>query len=128
MIDPSRNGDLDRSEVYHLLGNRRRLLVIGYLSLFDTGAIIEVRHIARVVRSIETGIPPRQIDTKKYESAYNSLIQTHLSKLEDGGLIEYDERSKEIVATQQLKKYAFIIYLTDILALFNRPLPEKTEE
>lgn len=112
MTDSSRKGNPDQSDVYHLLDNKRRLLVIGYLSLFDTGAIVEVRHVARVIRGIETGIPPRQIGTGQYESAYNSLIQTHLSKLDAMDLIEYDERAKEIVVNQRLESYAFLIAVT----------------
>lgn len=100
------------ANIYDLLGNQRRRLVIGYLSLFEPGTTVEVRHIARVVRGIETETPPRQVSTEDYESAYNGLIQTHLPKLATLGLIEYDERRKVVVVTQRLEQYALIATIT----------------
>lgn len=100
------------AHIHNLLGNQRRLLVIGYLSLFPLGTTVEVRHVARVIKGIETGKPPRQVSTGDYESAYNGLIQTHLPKLAAHGLIEYHEGRKTIVGTQRLEQYALLIAVT----------------
>ena len=101
--------------VHHLLGNQRRLLIIRYLSLFAPGATVEVRHVARVVRGIEVGKPPRQVSTADYESAYNGLIQRHLPKLAETGLIEYDEGRKQVTVTQQLNQSTLIIAATSVI-------------
>lgn len=97
------------ADVFSILGNQRRLLVVGYLSMFDVGATVEVRHLARVVRGIETGAPPRNVGTDSYESAYNGLIQTHLPKLDDRELVAYDERAKTVTVESQMEQYAAII-------------------
>lgn len=97
------------------LGNHRRMLLIGYLSLLDRGSTIEVRHLARVIRAMELGTSPRFIDTGDYESAYNSLIQTHLPKLESRGLIEYDENRKTVVARAKLEQYALLVTLSQYM-------------
>lgn len=97
------------ANVFSILGNQRRLLVVGYLSLFDVGATVEVRHLARVVRGIETGTPPRSVGTDSYESAYNGLIQTHLPKLDDRGLIAYDEAGKTVTVESQIEQYVAIV-------------------
>lgn len=102
-------------EVHNLLGNRRRLLVIGYLSLFNSGTTVEVRHVARVIRGVETETSPDQVRTKDYESAYNGLIQTHLPKLADKGLIEYNEQRKVVTVTRRLEQYALIVDVTQFI-------------
>lgn len=106
------------SEVFALLGNERRLLVIRYLSLFEPGTAVEVRHIARVVRAIETDTSPRHVSTSSYESAYNSLIQTHLPRLATRGLIKYDEQRKEVSVTPKLDQYALISAVTRFAVSF----------
>lgn len=114
MGEASSNGPRS-AEVHTLLGNQRRLLVVGYLSLFAPRTSVEVRHIARVVRGIETDTPPRQVGTAKYESAYNGLIQAHLPRLDEAGLIEYDERCKEVLVTPRLKRYALLVAVTQFV-------------
>ncbi|MFD1600481.1 DUF7344 domain-containing protein [Halobellus rarus] len=99
---------LDPVDFFDLLGNRRRLLIIVYLSLFDQEASVEVRHLARIVRGIELGVPPRQVGSKDYESAYNALIQTHLPKLAACDVIEYDDARKTVSVTHRIKQYALV--------------------
>lgn len=96
------------AKLFTLLGNRRRLLVIKFLAMFEIGASIEVREIARFVRGAETNTSPRLVGTDEYESAYNGLIQTHLPKLASADVIEYDDRAKEVIVTPRVKQYAGI--------------------
>lgn len=106
----SAGGGVSRiADVFSILGNQRQLLVVGYLTLFDVGATVEVRHLARVVRGIETGAPPRNVGTDSYESAYNGLIQTHPHKLDDRGLVAYDEGAKTVTVENQMEQYAAIV-------------------
>ncbi|MDL0118541.1 hypothetical protein PNQ29_08665 [Halobacterium salinarum] len=100
------------ANVFTLLSNARRLLLVNYLALFEYGRKVEVRHLARVIGSIETQTPPRSVATEHYESAYNSLIQTHLPKLDKQGIIEYDDRAKVVTVTPEIKKYAALIAIT----------------
>lgn len=95
-------------EALRLLGNRRRLLLIRYLWLCGPGRDIAVRHVARVVRAIETDACPATVTTEEYESAYNSLIQNHLPQLAAAGLIDYDDRGKMISPNKRLTRYALI--------------------
>lgn len=101
----------DVATLFALLGNRRRLLVLGYLALFEPGASVEVRQLARIVRSLELEKPPRQVSTADYESAYNGLIQTHLPKLDAEGVVEYDDQRKIATVTDQVRVYALLIHL-----------------
>lgn len=115
------DNDIDRPqpvEIYTLLGNQRRLLVIRFLALFEAGVSIEVRQVARIIRSIEGGTSPRLVSTEDYESVYNGLIQTHLPKLAAEGLIKYDERCKEVTVTRRVKHYASVDSLVQFVYSF----------
>lgn len=85
---------------------------MNYLALFECGKKIEVRQLARVIGSIETQTPPQSVTTEHYESTYNSLIQTHLPKLDKQGIVEYDGRAKVVTATPGIEKYAALIAVT----------------
>lgn len=80
--------DTDRSEldrVYEILGNARRRAVLDYLAehgLCDKGDLAEV--IAE------------EFDTDR-KAALTGLYQVHLPKMADTGVIDYDQRSGEVV-------------------------------
>ncbi|WP_302079978.1 DUF7344 domain-containing protein [Salinibaculum rarum] len=93
------------SDIFSILGNRRRVLLIRYLSLFERQKEVEVRHLARVLGGIETGTPPRNVVRDDYESVYNGLLQTHLPTLDERGVIEYDEQHKTVTVTTQIERY-----------------------
>lgn len=104
----STNPVIDSAALFELLGNRRRLLIIEYLSLFENDASVEVRHLARIVRGIELSEPPRQLSSDDYESAYNGLIQTHLPKLAAHDVLEYDDARKTVTPTPRVEQYALL--------------------
>lgn len=93
------------ANIFSLLGNRRRILLIRYLSLFERRKEIEVRHLARVIGGIETGEPPRNVGRDDYQSVYNGLLQTHLPTLDERGVIEYDEQRKTVTVTTRIEQY-----------------------
>jgi hypothetical protein len=106
---------VDPVKFFGLLGNRRRLLVIGYLSMFEEGDSLEVRDLARVIRGIELKKPPHQVTSGEYESAYNGLIQTHLPKLAECDVIDYTESRKTLSPTHLVYQYSLLIQTTRIL-------------
>jgi hypothetical protein len=100
------------SDVFTVLTNARRSHLVAYLALFGYERDIEARHLARVVGSIESGIPPRSVTTEQYESVYNSLIQTHLPKLHELNIVTYDERAKTVTVNAEIGFYALLLSLT----------------
>jgi hypothetical protein len=114
-------GDTRRTNIYQLLGNQRRLLVIRYLALYEVGVSLEVRYLARVIRGIETGVPPEQVSTDGYETVYNGLIQRHLPRLAEDAILQYDERGKVVTVTRRSKQYAMIDGMTGFLDRYGAP-------
>ena len=103
------------NDVYRILSNSRRLRLIRYLSIFEIGASVEVRQIARTISGIELGIPSRSVGTDEYESVYNGLIQNHLPTLATEEVIEYDTQSKEVTVTSKLKRFAMADTITQFV-------------
>lgn len=87
-----RYNEVAESEVHDLLRNDRRRQVIKQLQ--RTVGSTTLREIAESIAEKETGEspPPKNIR----QSVYNSLHQTHLPKLDDLGVINYDSDRKTI--------------------------------
>ena len=88
----NRYADLAETEIHDLLRNDRRRMVITHMQ--RTIGRATLRELAEAIAEAETGEspPPRNIR----ESVYNSLHQTHLPKLDKGGIVDYDSDRKTI--------------------------------
>lgn len=84
--------ELQRGDIHEILRNDRRRATIEALRQ-QLGAI-SLRALSERIAERETGEspPPRNVR----ESVYNSLHQTHLPKLDDQGVIEYDRDRKTV--------------------------------
>jgi uncharacterized protein with GYD domain len=93
-------GGIESREVHEILRNSRRQLVIEHLN--QRMEPISLRVLAEDIAAIETGKspPPR----KARDSVYNSLHQTHLPKLDDMGVVEYDKDRKIIRHRRRAKQ------------------------
>lgn len=93
-------GKLEPSEIHNVLRNERRRRAIEYLGERDGTHTVD--KLAKHIASLETGDSPPPHDVRK--SVYVSLHQTHLPKLDELGIVEYDLRSKELVLTDRAEE------------------------
>ena len=93
-------GELEPSEIHNVLRNERRRQALKHLG--QHSGTLTVDALAKHIASLETGESPPPHDVRK--SVYVSLHQTHLPKLDELGIIEYDLRSKELVLTDVAKE------------------------
>ncbi|WP_435179723.1 DUF7344 domain-containing protein [Halorussus sp. AFM4] len=82
--------ELDPSEIHNVLRNDRRRHVIRHLR--DAEEPISVDALAEHIASVETDESPPPRDVRK--SVYVSLHQTHLPKLDELGIVDYDQREQ----------------------------------
>jgi hypothetical protein len=82
------------SVVYEILANPRRRGTIRHLTDTAVGRAVPLRDLATAVASEETGQSPPPRSCR--ESVYNSLHQTHLPKLDELGIIEYDREERSV--------------------------------
>jgi hypothetical protein len=92
--------ELDEAEVFHILGNDRRRATIRNLT--ESGGTIAVSELAERIAAYEADTAEQADDL--YKSVYVSLRQTHLPKLEDQGVIEYDPDTQTIRPGKQMEQ------------------------
>lgn len=93
----SETTDLSRNETFEILSNRRRRYAIHYLE--QTEGRVPLSDLAEQVAAWEneTTIPAITSDERK--TTYTSLQQFHLPKMEEKGVVHYDDRAGMIELT-----------------------------
>lgn len=82
-------GELSRDELFEVLGNRRRQYVLQSLKREADGEIDFSELVTRVAAQ-ENDVPVEQVDSDERKSVYVGLRQTHLPKMDEYNMIEYD--------------------------------------
>ncbi|ELZ44474.1 hypothetical protein C464_13295 [Halorubrum coriense DSM 10284] len=95
----SRSQEIPETDIHDLLRNERRRQVIKQLQ--GTVGKTTLRDLAESIAERETGEspPPKNIRN----SVYNSLHQTHLPKLDNSGIVEYESNRKTIRLTENAR-------------------------
>ena len=81
-------GPLSRDTIFTMLSNQRRRYVIHFMK--RNPGPIRIRDLAQQVAAWENGIEIEELTYKQRKRVYTSLHQTHLPKLNDAGVVEYD--------------------------------------
>lgn len=84
----SKSGRLTQDEAYDLLSNSRRRFVISHLR--KRGRPIQLDELAAEVAAWENDLPADELTDQHRKRAYVSLYQTHIPKLEEAGIVEFD--------------------------------------
>ena len=107
----SRESTLAETEIHDVLRNDRRRLVLEQLA--DTEETRSVSDLAEYIATVESGEdpPPRNIR----QSVYVSLHQTHLPKLNELGIADYDADAKTVRRAEN----------ADDVAVYMEVVPEK---
>lgn len=85
---------LSQDLVFDLLSSPRRRFVLYYLRT-ETGPI-ELTALADEVAAWEYDTPIEELTDQERKRAYVSLYQTHIPKLSDADIVEYDTESGEV--------------------------------
>lgn len=99
MAITNRYGGIPETEIHDLLRNERRRQVIKHLQ--DTVGQTTLRDLAETIAERETGESPAPKNIRN--SVYNSLHQTHLPKLAQRGIVEYESDRKTIRLTEEAR-------------------------
>jgi predicted transcriptional regulator len=83
---------LERTDIHDILRNNRRRRVIESLREHDEP--LSVRDLSELLATAETGEDPAPRNVR--QSVYVSLHQTHLPKLEELGVVDYDGDTKVV--------------------------------
>lgn len=89
---------LSKDQAFHLLQNARRRAVLRYILDHDEDSYV-MRNVAEAVAAWEHDTTVRQLDSDERQRVYIALYQSHLPKLADAGVIEY-ERNRGTIRPQ----------------------------
>lgn len=84
--------ELDEDDVFHLLQNERRRRVLAYLREHDDGDGVDMREIVDAIAAEEHDTTVQALRSKERQRVYIALYQSHLPKLDEAGVIDYDQR------------------------------------
>lgn len=93
------DGTLAEDEIFHLLQNERRRLVLRYLR--DTDGPVRMRDVAEQVAAWEHDTTVEELTSTQRQRVYIPLYQSHLTKLDSAGVIEY-QKNRGIVERKPL--------------------------
>ncbi|WP_247731186.1 DUF7344 domain-containing protein [Halovivax limisalsi] len=89
----SRSGtdaEISRDQVFDVLSNHRRICTIRYLKETDE-ELVSLRDVVDYVAKTEHPEAEGQVEYNDRKSVYTALRQTHLPKLDELGIIEFDK-------------------------------------
>ncbi len=89
--------ELTQAETFDVLSSQRRRFVLHYLARNEGQGTL--RDLATIVAAWENGTSREELSSKLRTRAYTTLRQTHLPKMDDYGVIEYDSDSGTVVLT-----------------------------
>lgn len=92
-------GPLSQDEVYDLLSNPRRRFIISYLREHDQ---TRLQDLASTLAAWENETSVDQLTNQQRKRVYVSLYQTHIPKLEDAGVITYDQDSGRVAIRDRI--------------------------
>lgn len=99
----SRDDDITRDEIFDVLSNARRRCIVHYLKKHGDRRV-ELCEIVDYVAAWEADTSIDKLDSDRRKSVYSAVRQTHLPKLEDAGLIDYDHMRGGVELTDELQE------------------------
>lgn len=90
-----------------VLANSRRRYVIGRLAAIDQTTNID--DLSRQIAAIENDVALDDVDADERKRVYIGLYQVHLKKLDEEGVIEWDQRSGDVEATPTTSTLADVL-------------------
>jgi DNA-binding transcriptional ArsR family regulator len=107
--------ELSKDTIFAMLSNQRRRHVLHYLKRNEGPATI--RDLAEQLAAWENGVEIQELNYKQRKRVYTSLHQTHLPKLDDCGIVEYNRDRGVVTLTgrvSELDVYLEVVPKNDI--------------
>ena len=118
--DEAPEGPIPDDEVYHLLQTRRRRLVLRYLR--DREGPHTMRDVAEQVAAWEHDTTLQELRSEERQRVYIALYQTHLPRLDDAGVIEYNQSRGIVEVTDRIEQLYEVL---DVKAETDGPVPTR---
>lgn len=91
---------VSEDETFEILASSRRRFVVRYLNEFETASTEEI---ARQLAAVENNKDPADVSRQEYRNVRIPLVQTHLPRLKEAGVVEYESTQLPIQAGAELE-------------------------
>ena len=92
--------ELSRKDIFDLLSNRRRRFVLHALKRMEEP--VELAELSTYVAAWEMEIEPEEIDSEDRRSVHVTLKRTHLPKMDEKNVIQFNKSEKTVQSTDKL--------------------------
>lgn len=107
----SSRGRLSKDTIFSMLSNRRRRYVLYYFNRNPGPA--SLRDLAERIAAWENDVEVANLDYKQRKRVYTSLHQTHLPKLDEAGVVDYDRSAGTITLADRATDLDVYLKLVD---------------
>ncbi|PSQ43252.1 hypothetical protein BRD17_06615 [Halobacteriales archaeon SW_7_68_16] len=107
--DAAASGEMSQTEVFDVLRNQRRRSVVEYLE--ENEGPVELGELATVIAAWEYDTTPDEVTSKQRKRVYTTLQQTHLPRLDDEGIVEFDSERGTIERDEAVDKVAAYLHI-----------------
>jgi hypothetical protein len=91
--------------VFETLGNRRRRYVLHFLKQQDVEGPVTIRELSEQLAAWENGVDCTAVEPKQRKRLYTALHQTHLPKMSQLGIVEYDHAGNTVAIGDSLDQF-----------------------
>lgn len=103
VIGNEEDRELPLDVIFHTLKNSRRRHVLRYL--MENGGRSTLSSLAERIAAIENGIPEQRLTSDQRKRVYVGLYQCHLPKMDDVGVIEYNQARGNVELTDRIRDF-----------------------
>lgn len=96
--------ELEREQIFEILSNQRRRYVIHYLKQRSGESDIPLREVVDQVAAWENNTEVGQLRTDDRKTVYTALKQTHLPRLNEFGVVDYDQQRGEVTLDERAEQ------------------------
>lgn len=97
---PDTQARLPPGDVFEMLSNARRRHVVHYLLQHDE--TVTLRALSRQIAAWENNVAPEDVTSKQRKRVYTALHQSHLPKLDECGVIDFNDDRSLITPTERV--------------------------
>lgn len=99
-VDTGASGRLDEDELFGVLSNRRRRYAVHLLERQEEP--VELGEMAEQIAAWENEIDRWEVDHKQRKRVYTALQQIHLPRMDDVGIVSFDDRGGIVEPTPEM--------------------------
>lgn len=96
---PAREEGLSRDVAFEVLSSRRRRHALHFLMQRDDP--VDLRELSERISAWENGVEPEEVTYKQRMRVYTALRQSHLPKMDEGGVVEFDKDRGRVAPTDE---------------------------